>query len=223
MLGRIRMTTVIMGVVVGTMLASIMVVSGALYFNLRSQSVVAGRAQQHSNVGVAATILETAGSSLRWAEDGGVARIQTHAIPTFKGTQIVEAITRVTSQVAAIYVADTSGVLKSSNTSLIGNDGMSLAGDALEPQATAQVLGGSQYLGQLEIGGVDYYAAVQPIVTKEDKVLGAVLVGTTIASLEASANEAIWLILAVGGAVTVLMAALCRRFCSTADGRQFCR
>lgn len=208
MLGKIKMTTVIMSVVVGTMLASILVVSAALYVNLRSQSVAAGRAQQHGNVGVAATILETAGSSLRWADDGGVARIQTHAIPTFKGTQIVEAITRVTRQVAAIYVVDAAGALKSSNTSLIGNDGKSLAGDQLDAGAASQVLGGAQYLGQLEIGGVEYYAAIQPIVTKEDQVLGAILVGTTAASLEASANEAIWLILAVGGAVTVAMAVL---------------
>ena len=109
LLGNVRMTTTILVLVMLSIIGSIAAVSGVIYMNLYSQAMADGEEQQQTNLGVAATILERriSGSVLTWTEEGEIATFQSWAIPPFYDTEVIDSVTRVTRQDAAIYVIDT--------------------------------------------------------------------------------------------------------------------
>src|SRR5690606_16486819 len=140
---------------------SILAVSGAIYLNLREQSLADSRVQQQTNIGVAATILERriSGSVLQWNEDGTMATFQSWAIPPFYDNEIIDSVTRVTKQDATIYVVDPqSGDMVSKTTSLIGPDGESRLTDLhITPDSAVftALTAGETFIGHMPIDGVD--------------------------------------------------------------------
>src|SRR5690606_2187247 len=106
LLGNVRMTTTILVLVLASIIGSIAVVSASIYVNLHGQAMADSRVQQETNLGVAATILERriSGSVLTWSEDGTIAAFQSWAIPPFYDSEVIDSVTRVTKQDAAIYV-----------------------------------------------------------------------------------------------------------------------
>jgi len=213
-LGNIRMTTTILVLVMTAIIGSILAVSGAIYLNLREQSLADSRVQQQTNIGVAATILERriSGSVLQWNEDGTMATFQSWAIPPFYDNEIIDSVTRVTKQDATIYVVDPqSGDMVSKTTSLIGPDGESRLTDLhVTPDSAVftALTAGETFIGHMPIDGVDYFVAMQPIVKMSGEVMGAIQVGTPMSAVEASANSVLGLIAMVGLVVTGVLGAL---------------
>ena len=64
----VKLTTMIVALVVGSIVASIAVVSSVIYINLHARSVSASFDQQVANIGVAVTLLERriSGAMLNW-------------------------------------------------------------------------------------------------------------------------------------------------------------
>ncbi|MBE7732964.1 Cache 3/Cache 2 fusion domain-containing protein [Devosia sp. CC-YST696] len=207
------MTTTILVLVLASIIGSIAAVSASIYVNLHAQAMQDSRLQQETNKGVAATILERriSGSVLTWAEDGSIAAFQSWAIPPFYDSEVIDSVTRVTKQDAAIYVLATdSGNLVAKTTSLKREDD-TRAVDAILPADSAavmQVLAGEPYLGPIDVDGANYFSALQPIKKTNGDVMGAIFVGTPMANVEAAANGVLGLIAMVGGGVTVVLGLL---------------
>src|SRR5690606_7940386 len=139
-IGNIRMTTTILVLVLGAIIASIGAVSASIYFNLRAQSLADSLEQQETNLGVAATILERriSGSVLEWNEDGTIAKFQSWAIPPFYDTEVIDSVTRVTRQDATIYVSEgASGDMVAKTTSVAQADGTRAIDMRLGPDSPA--------------------------------------------------------------------------------------
>ncbi len=208
LLGNVRMTTTILVLVMLSIIGSIAAVSGAIYLSLHDQSIADSQVQQETNLGVATTILERriSGSVLTWNEEGKIAAFQSWAIPPFYDTEVIDSVTRVTRQDAAIYVTDgATGNMVSKTTSLTLPDGARAVGGILpaDSDIVATLNSGQAVQGAVEIDGVAYNAALQPIQKTNGDVMGAIMVGTPMAHVEAAANSVIWLIAVVGGAAVI--------------------
>jgi methyl-accepting chemotaxis protein len=205
LLGNVRMTTTILVLVMLSIIGSIAAVSGVIYMNLHSQAMADGEMQQQTNLGVAATILERriSGSVLTWTEEGEIATFQSWAIPPFYDTEVIDSVTRVTRQDAAIYVTDpATGDMLAKTTSIALADGTRAVGGIL-PAASDVVTrlnAGERVVGQIMIDGTSYKTALQPIQKTNGEVMGAIFVGTPMANVEAAATGVLGLIAIVGGA-----------------------
>ncbi|WP_375599148.1 methyl-accepting chemotaxis protein [Devosia sp. Naph2] len=208
-LGNVRMTTTILVLVMLSIIGSIAAVSSAIYFSLHAQSMADSKVQQETNLGVAATILERriSGSVLTWNEEGAIASFQSWAIPPFYDSEVIDSVTRVTKQDAAIYVTDSAtGDMVAKTTSLMADAetravGGTLAGDS---DAVTRLNAGEMVQGAINVDGVEYYAALQPIQKTNGEVMGAIFVGTPMSNVEAAANSVLGLIGLVGGAATAV-------------------
>ncbi|ODT69286.1 MAG: hypothetical protein ABS75_17330 [Pelagibacterium sp. SCN 63-23] len=209
-LGNVRMTTTILVLVLASIIGSIAAVSASIYFNLYNQAMHDSRVQQQTNLGVAATILERriSGSVLSWAEDGTISAFQSWAIPPFYDSEVIDSVTRVTKQDAAIYVLDAaSGDFVAKTTSLkLADDARAVNGVlAAGSPAVTQLMAGEAYLGPIDVDGASYFSSLQPIKKTNGEVMGAIFVGTPMANVEAAANSVLGLIGMVGAAVTVAL------------------
>ena len=210
LLGNVRMTTTILVLVLASIIGSIAAVSASIYVNLHAQAMADSEVQQQTNLGVAATILERriSGSVLSWTEEGTIAAFQSWAIPPFYDSEVIDSVTRVTKQDAAIFMlAPETGGLAAKTTSVLLADGARAVDTELPADSSAvmQVLAGEAYRGPVTLNGVNYFSALQPIKKTNGEVMGAILVGTPMANVDASANSVLGLIGMVGGAVTVVL------------------
>jgi methyl-accepting chemotaxis protein len=208
LLGNVRMTTTILVLVMLSIIGSIAAVSGVIYMNLYSQAMSDGEEQQQTNLGVAATILERriSGSVLTWTEEGEIATFQSWAIPPFYDTEVIDSVTRVTRQDAAIYVIDTAtGDMVAKTTSIALADGTRGVGGILPAgsDAVTRLLAGERVVGQITIDGTSYKTALQPIQKTNGDVMGAIFVGTPMVNVEAAATSVLGLIAIVGGAAVI--------------------
>ncbi|GAB5428376.1 MAG: hypothetical protein Devi2KO_18350 [Devosia indica] len=212
-LGNVRMTTTIMVLVMLSIIGSIAAVSTAIYLNLHAQSMADSEVQQETNLGVAATILERriSGSVLSWSEEGTIGSFQSWAIPPFYDTEVIDSVTRVTKQDAAIYVTDpATGDMVAKTTSLMADAETRAVGGILaaDSDVVTRLNAGEMVLGQITIDGIEYYSALQPIQKTNGEVMGAIFVGTPMANVEAAANAVLGLIGVVGGAAVVAFGAI---------------
>ncbi|WP_338721205.1 methyl-accepting chemotaxis protein [Devosia sp. XK-2] len=212
-LGNVRMTTTILVLVMLSIIGSITAVSAAIYLSLHDRSMADSEVQQETNLGVAATILERriSGSVLSWDEAGQIASFQSWAIPPFYDTEVIDSVTRVTKQDAAIYVTDTAtGDMVAKTTSVMADAESRAVGGTLaaDSEAVATLNAGEMFLGRLVIEGTQYYAALQPIQKTSGEVMGAIFVGTPMVNVEAAANSVLSLIGVVGGAATAAFGAI---------------
>ncbi|MFC3704055.1 methyl-accepting chemotaxis protein [Devosia honganensis] len=208
LLGNVRMTTAILVLVLASIIGSIAAVSGAIYVTLHAQSLADSRLQQETNLGIAATVLERriSGSVLNWNDDGTMASFQSWAIPPFYDTEVIDSVTRVTRQDAAIYVLENeTGDLVAKTTSITLPDDSRAVGSVLpaDSPAVMQLMQAEPVLDTLSIEGITYFAALQPIQKANGDVMGAILVGTPLIHVEASANDVLGLVGMVGGAAIV--------------------
>jgi methyl-accepting chemotaxis protein len=207
-LGNVRMTSMILGLVMVSITGSIVAVSATIYLNLRDIALAESLVEQQTNLGATSTILERriSGSVLSFAEDGTLGDFQSWAIPPFYDTQVIDSVTRVTRQDAAIYVIDTeTGDMVAKTTSLLGPDGARAIDSRLpstDPEV-ARVMDGQIYYGPVTIEGTEFLAGIQPIKNNRAEVTGMIFSGTPMVTVEASANEVLGLIAMVGGAALV--------------------
>jgi methyl-accepting chemotaxis protein len=209
LMGNVRMTTTILVLVLASIIGSIAAVSASIYLNLHARAMEESAVQQQTNLGVAATILERriSGSVLNWAEDGTIATFQSWAIPPFYDSEVIDSVTRVTKQDAAIYVLASGGDFVAKTTSLVREDGTRGVEAVLPSTSPAglELLAGNAYFGPVDLDGVNYSAALQPIKKTNGEVMGAIFAGTPMVNVEAAATSVVGLILMVGGIVTVAL------------------
>ncbi|KQT48131.1 hypothetical protein ASG47_07090 [Devosia sp. Leaf420] len=207
------MTTAISGLVLVSIVASIAIVSGTIYLNLRSEALAKNGQQLLTDLKVAATILEKriSGSKLEWSEDGTMGSFQTRSIPPFYDTSVIDSVTRVIGEAATVYAIDArTNALAPLTTSMVDPTDGGLAALAIPPEAPiySSILAGETFIGEIALAGQSYYGALEPIHTFEGEVMGAIFVGTPKAEVEAAANSVVGLIGMVGGAVTAIMAVI---------------
>lgn len=208
----LKMTSAIAALVLCSIVCSIGSVSAVIYVSLHERSMEDTRAQQTTNIGIAATVLEKriSGSVVTW-KDGEVEAFQGYAIPPFYDTEIIDAVTRVTGQEASIYVFDKpTGSYVSKTTSIATSTGERAADIALGPDDALfdTLTAGQPYVGNTTILGVNYLGAFQPLLKKSGEVMGLLFVGTTTEKAESAANELLGLVLIAGSIVTGVLGCL---------------
>ncbi|WP_254082049.1 methyl-accepting chemotaxis protein [Devosia sp. WQ 349K1] len=213
LLGSVRMTTSILLLVMVSIIGSVGAISHTLYLTMHQRSIDESEIQQDTNLAVAATILERriSGSILTMAEDGSIVSFQSWAVPPFYDNDVIDSVSRVTKQDAAIYVLEKeTGDLVAKTTTLLAADG-SRAIDAkiASGDPTLALLGqGETIRSQMTLQGVPYLVAIQPIVGTKGDMMGAILVGTPMANVNAAAGEVLGVIGMVGIPVTIVFALL---------------
>ncbi|MBK1795413.1 cache domain-containing protein [Devosia sp. WQ 349] len=207
------MTTSILLLVMVSIIGSVGAISHTLYLTMHQRSIDESEIQQDTNLAVAATILERriSGSILTMAEDGSIVSFQSWAVPPFYDNDVIDSVSRVTKQDAAIYVLEKeTGDLVAKTTTLLAADG-SRAIDAkiASGDPTLALLGqGETIRSQMTLQGVPYLVAIQPIVGTKGDMMGAILVGTPMANVNAAAGEVLGVIGMVGIPVTIVFALL---------------
>jgi methyl-accepting chemotaxis protein len=213
LLGSVRMTTSILLLVMVSIIGSVGAISQSLYLTMHQRSVNESEIQQDTNIAIAATILERriSGSILTMAEDGSIISFQSWAVPPFYDNDVIDSVSRVTKQDAAIYVLDkASGDLVAKTTTLLAADGARAVGGTIASNDPIMALlqQGGTVRSQMSLQGVAYLAAIQPIVGTKGDMMGAVLVGTPMANVDAAAGEVLGVIGMVGIPVTIIFAIL---------------
>ena len=202
------MTIAISGLVLGSIVVSIAVVSGAIYFNLHAREVAETSVLERNNISVAASVLERriSGSSLKWTDDGDLVSFETFAIPIFYDSRVIDSVTRVVKQDAAILAFDAaSQTLISKTASFTLPDGtteLTFTGDSA---IYGPVSRGEPFVGEAEIQGQRYFGAAQPILKAGGEVIGAIFVAVPAAELQAAANGTLQLILVAGLLITLTL------------------
>ncbi|WP_449394064.1 hypothetical protein [Devosia riboflavina] len=107
-LGSTKLTTAIAGLVLGSIVVTIIAYSVSNYMGLREQALQQAQIQQRTDLKTAATILEKrlASSVVTWAEDNSVGAFQTYSIPRFYDNGTIDSITRVTGAEAVVFSID---------------------------------------------------------------------------------------------------------------------
>ena len=194
--GNIKLTTAIAGLVLTSIVVTIVAYSVSGYLDLRRQSVNQSIDQQVSNLQVAGTILEKrlSGSVVTWAEDGSIGAFQTYSIPFFHDTGAVDSVTHITKGAAAIFVLDKdSQQFLAKSTSFAAPDGGRVVDFALDPASPehAALAASQPYFGTVMMNGTRLFGAFQPISTLKNDLIGAFFVGSDAAVAETSANGAV--------------------------------
>jgi methyl-accepting chemotaxis protein len=213
LLGSVRMTTSILLLVMVSIIGSVGAISYSLYITMHQRSIDESEIQQDTNLAVAATILERriSGSILTMAEDGSVVSFQSWAVPPFYDSDVIDSVSRVTKQDAAIYVLEKeTGDLVAKTTTLEAEDGARAVGGAIASNdpITALLQQGGTVRSQMNLQGIPYLVAIQPIVGTKGDMMGAILVGTPLANVNAAADELLGIIGMVGIPVTIVFALL---------------
>lgn len=213
LLGSVRMTTSILLLVMVSIIGSVGAVSGALYLGMHLRSIQDSEVQQDTNLAVAATILERriSGSILTMADDGSITSFQSWAVPPFYDNDVIDSVSRVTKQDAAIYVIDKeTGDLVAKTTTLLAEEGKRAVGGTIASNDPIMALlqEGGTVRSQISLQGKPYLVAIQPIVGTKGDMMGAILVGTPMANVEAAASEVLSAIGVVGIPVTIVFALL---------------
>jgi len=194
--GNIKLTTATAGLVLMSIVVTIVAYSVSGYFDLRRQSVNQSIAQQDANLQVAGTILEKrlSGSVVTWAEDGSIEAFQTYNIPFFHDTGAIDSVTRITDGESAIFALDPeTNQFVAKSTSFEAEDGERVIDFALDTNSPehAALLEAKPYYGTVTMQGTRFFGAFQPISNLKGDLLGGFFVGSDASIAEASANSAL--------------------------------
>jgi methyl-accepting chemotaxis protein len=201
--GNIKLTTAISGLVLTSILVTVIAFAGGGYMDLRTQSVNQLINKQAADLQVAGTILEKrlAGSVLTWAENGDIGAFQSYSLPFFHDTAAVDSLTRITKGAAAIFgIESSTGQFLAKSTSFELPDGKRALGFAIDPASPehAALSAGQAYFGEVMMQDMRLHGAFQPITDLNGNLLGAFFVGGDIAAAEAVANAAVPSMIAIG-------------------------
>jgi methyl-accepting chemotaxis protein len=212
--GNIKLTTAIAGLVLMSILITIVAYTASGYFDLRRQSVNQSIAQQAANLQVAGTILEKrlSGSVLTWAENGDIAAFQAYSLPFFHDTAAIDSVTRITKGAAAIFGLDVAtGSFVAKSTSFALPDGERAIDFTLDPASPehAALAAGQPYYGKVTMQGTRLFGAFQPFTDLKGNPLGAFFVGSDAAVAESAANGALPGMATMGLILMVVLGVLC--------------
>ena len=212
-LGSIKLTTAISGLVLGSIVVTIIAYSVSNYMGLHQQALQQAHLQQRTDLKTAATILEKrlASSVVTWAEDNNVGAFQTYSIPRFYDNGTVDSITRVTGGEAVVFAIDPATGQFLAKTSSFAGEGDERAIDfAVDPQSPAHAALSQSlpYEGEVELLGKTYWGEFFPVLKLDNTLLGAFWVGADLGAAEASARASIPGMLVIGGVLLTVMGAL---------------
>ncbi len=217
-LSNLKLTTAIVWLVVGSIALSISAVSVGIYLNLRSSSLSDSVLQRTTDLNVAASALERRlmGGQVKWSDTGNAEALVIQAVPPVDvklkavvtgDTQFVDALARAnTGKSVGIFVFDSK--LKQFQlmaTNMLGADHVPLGTLDIEPDGALNgwLSAGIPYVGHFDIAGRSLQAGILPIKSIKGDVAGAVMVAVDSGALEALANHALVLIVAIGGVAVV--------------------
>ena len=212
-LGSIKLTTAISGLVLGSIVVTIIAYSVSNYMGLHQQAVQQAQLQQRTDLKTAATILEKrlASSVVTWAEDNSIGAFQTYSIPRFYDNGTIDSITRVTGGEAVIFSVDAAtGQFLAKTSSFVGEGDARAVDFAIDPQspAHASLAQSLPYEGEITLQGKTYWGEFYPVLKLDNTLLGAFWVGTDLDTAEASAQASIPGMLMIGGVLLAVMGAL---------------
>jgi methyl-accepting chemotaxis protein len=212
-LGSTKLTTAIAGLVLGSIVVTIIAYSVSNYMGLREQALQQAQIQQRTDLKTAATILEKrlASSVVTWAEDNSVGAFQTYSIPRFYDNGTIDSITRVTGAEAVVFSIDPATGQFLAKTSSFPGEGEERAAEfAIDPQSPAHAALSQSlpYEGEVELLGKTYWGEFFPILKLDNTLLGAFWVGADLGAAEASARASIPGMLVIGGVLLAVMGAL---------------
>lgn len=210
---RLRLTTLISGLLVTGIIVSSLALLGIVNYALQNKGAETATARQLESLRAAATVLEpnVPGMSVRWSASGEVERIEVDRVPTFSDHALIDRVTRVTGEPATLFVYDaarddfvrrTTSVKKPDGSRAVGTD----LGKA--SAASAPVRRGETFLGEAKIFDVPYLAVYFPIFDKSNKVVGILFTGVKKEDVFATANSLVMDIASVSLLLVAVMAVL---------------
>jgi methyl-accepting chemotaxis protein len=161
-LGSIKLTTAISGLVLGSIVVTILAYSVSNYMGLHEQALQQAQLQQRTDLKTAATILEKrlASSVVTWTEDNSVGAFQTYSIPRFYDNGTIDSITRVTGHQSVIFAVDpATGQFLAKTSSFEGEGGERAVEFAVDPQSPAHAALSQSlpYEGEVVLLGKTYW------------------------------------------------------------------
>lgn len=186
------------------------IVEIAVSSNINSRIQAQAIDSQNASLRTAATIAsrDLPGTTVTWADDGNVKRIEMETIPTaFESHEMIDTIGRMTGQTATIFAwdAETKDFWRKT-TNIIKPDGNRAVGTPLgQKGAVYPVLTkGDTFRGEAVILGTPYYTIYEPIYSPTGDTIGILYAGVRSAEIDAMASELAWTIGIV--AILVLLA-----------------
>ena len=196
---------------ISLLLLALGVVELAVSANISDRIQAQAIDSQNASLRTAATIVtrDVPGTTVTWAADGNVKRIEMETIPTaFESHEMIDTIGRMTGQTATIFAwdAETKDFWRKT-TNIIKPDGNRAVGTQLgQKGAVYPVLtSGKTFRGEAVILGTPYYTIYEPIYSPAGKTIGILYAGVRSAEIDAMASELAWTIGIV--AILVLLAA----------------
>jgi len=166
---------------------------------------------QNTSLRTAATIVarDLPGTTVTWAKDGNVKRIEMETIPTgFESHEMIDTIGRMTGQTATIFAwdAETKDFWRKT-TNIIKPDGNRAVGTQLGQKGAVYPIltNGKTFRGEAVILGTPYYTIYEPIYSPTGETIGILYAGVRSADIDAMASQLAWTIGIV--AILVLLAA----------------
>jgi len=200
----VKLTTMIAGLVISTVILSVGAVTAAIYVNLNASTRESAAKQQVMNLEVAATILQGSlpGAQVTWTADNHIDTISAWAMPQeVLDHSIVDSIARVTGETATIFAwNEAEQDFMRLSTNILGEDGQRILGTKLgqTSPAYASIMSGQPYFGEATIVGKPYYTAYQPIVDQAGKPVGIIYVGIDRQQIDGVLYNTLMIMLVVG-------------------------
>lgn len=192
------------------LLIALAIVEIAVNANIGTRIQAQAIDSQNTSLRTAATIAsrDLPGTTVSWASDGNVKRIEMEAIPTeFENHEMIDTIGRMTGQTATIFAwdAETKDFWRKT-TNIIKPDGKRAVGTPLGQKGAVYPLltKGQTFRGEAVILGTPYYTIYEPIYSPTGATIGILYAGVRSAEIDAMASELAWTIGIV--AILVLLA-----------------
>ena len=213
-IGDIKLTTKIAVLVITAIIASVAIVTAAIYVELGATVRETAMKQQHANLKPAATLVQASlpGAEVAWTEAGDIGSLTTWSMPqNFVGHDLVDSVARITGEAVTIFGwEEASQDFVRMTTTIVGTDGERIVGTPLgqASAAYAPVMAGEAYFGEAMIVGRPYYTAYQPILDQAGKPVGVLFVGIDKDNVEAVVRDTVRLLLVVSVVALLALGAL---------------
>ncbi|MFK4810873.1 methyl-accepting chemotaxis protein [Devosia sp. ZW T5_3] len=212
-LGHLRLTFAIAAMAIGSIAIAVLAVLVGLFISLSNSASEDAAKEVASATRISAEILQVNLPSLEVVADetGNVTGLVMRSMPRFRTNDVINTIARVTGQDVSIYVYNTevSPDFVTGTTSLVQGSGERLdtpivAGTPL----FASMMANQAVHSEAIIEGTGYFLLHQPITMADGTVIGALMVAVDRAPIEAVVGRSLTMLLAVGGAVLLVIGAL---------------
>jgi methyl-accepting chemotaxis protein len=212
-LGNIRLTVAISTMAIGSIAIAIGAVVAGLFVSLSGTASADVAHALASATRISSEILRVNLPSLEVVSDdqGNVEALTMRSMPRFRNDGVIDTITGVTAEDAAIYVfnEEVGSDFNIGTTSLLLPDGERaidrpiLAGSPL----FVSMMANERVVGEETINGVSYATRYQPIAMADGTVIGALFVAVKTAPIVALVGKSMMMLATVGGLALLLIGA----------------